>query len=77
MAREIHQAADLAFFEVFVDTPLEVCEQRDVKGLYKKAREGSIKGLCLLSMVWVSGWRRGFWSCWMVMMGFVFRLYGR
>lgn len=30
------------FFEVFVSTPLEVCEQRDVKGLYKKAREGKI-----------------------------------
>lgn len=31
------------FFEVFVDTPLEVCEQRDVKGLYQKARAGKIK----------------------------------
>ncbi|QDV75549.1 adenylyl-sulfate kinase [Botrimarina mediterranea] len=31
------------FFEVFVDTPLEVCEQRDPKGLYKKARAGEIK----------------------------------
>jgi len=31
------------FVEVYVSTPLEVCEQRDVKGLYKKAREGSIK----------------------------------
>lgn len=30
------------FFEVFVDTPLEVCEARDVKGLYKKARAGEI-----------------------------------
>ena len=30
------------FIEVFVDTPLEVCEQRDVKGLYKKARSGEI-----------------------------------
>ncbi|WP_417804259.1 sulfate adenylyltransferase subunit CysN [Thalassospira lucentensis] len=30
------------FIEVFVDTPLEVCEQRDVKGLYKKARAGEI-----------------------------------
>ena len=29
--------------EVFVDTPLEVCEQRDVKGLYKKARAGEVK----------------------------------
>ena len=31
------------FWEVFVDAPLEVAEQRDVKGLYKKAREGKIK----------------------------------
>jgi bifunctional enzyme CysN/CysC len=31
------------FIEVFVDTPLEVCEARDVKGLYKKARAGAIK----------------------------------
>ena len=31
------------FMEVFVDTPLEVCEQRDVKGLYAKARAGEIK----------------------------------
>ncbi|MEM6655841.1 MAG: adenylyl-sulfate kinase [Planctomycetota bacterium] len=32
------------FFEVFVDAPLEVCESRDPKGLYKKARAGEIKG---------------------------------
>ncbi len=32
------------FIEVFINTPLEVCEQRDVKGLYKKARKGEIKG---------------------------------
>jgi adenylylsulfate kinase len=32
------------FIEVFVDAPLEVCEQRDPKGLYKKARAGEIKG---------------------------------
>ncbi|MHC9510150.1 adenylyl-sulfate kinase [Kangiella sp. M94] len=31
------------FVEVFVDTPLEICEQRDPKGLYKKARAGDIK----------------------------------
>ena len=30
------------FIEVFIDTPLEVCEQRDPKGLYKKARDGAI-----------------------------------
>jgi sulfate adenylyltransferase len=32
------------FVEVFVDTPLEVCEQRDVKGLYAKARRGELRG---------------------------------
>ena len=32
------------YVEVFVDTPLEVCEQRDAKGLYAKARRGEIKG---------------------------------
>jgi adenylylsulfate kinase len=31
------------FIEVFLNTPLEVCEQRDTKGLYKKARSGEIK----------------------------------
>lgn len=31
------------FFEVFVNCPLEICEQRDVKGLYQKARQGLIK----------------------------------
>jgi len=36
-------AAD-RFVQVFVDTPLEVCEQRDSKGLYAKARRGEIKG---------------------------------
>ena len=32
------------FFEVFCDTPINVCEQRDPKGLYKKARAGELKG---------------------------------
>lgn len=44
MARAIHQKSDLPFFEVFVDTPIDVCEERDVKGLYQKARQGLIKG---------------------------------
>ena len=35
--------ADGEFFEVFVDTPLAEAEKRDVKGLYKKAREGQLK----------------------------------
>lgn len=34
---------DGEFIEVFLDTPLDVCEQRDPKGLYKKARTGEIK----------------------------------
>jgi len=41
LARE--RMEDGAFLEVFVDAPLAVCEQRDVKGLYKKARAGEIK----------------------------------
>jgi len=44
LARTVHQQSELPFYEVFVDTPFEVCEQRDIKGLYKKAREGKIKG---------------------------------
>jgi len=47
MAREIIGEAD--FLEVFVDTPLEVCEQRDPKGLYKKARKGIIKNFTGIS----------------------------
>ena len=31
------------YIEVFVNTPLEICEQRDVKGLYAKARKGLLK----------------------------------
>jgi adenylyl-sulfate kinase len=34
---------DGEFIEVFVDTPLEVCEQRDPKGLYRRARAGEIR----------------------------------
>ena len=41
--REIHEASGLRFIEVFVDCPLAVAEQRDPKGLYKKARAGEIK----------------------------------
>ncbi|XP_053666080.1 bifunctional 3'-phosphoadenosine 5'-phosphosulfate synthase [Anopheles marshallii] len=44
MARKIHKDADLKFFEIYIDTPLEVCETRDTKGLYKKARQGVIQG---------------------------------
>lgn len=41
-ARAVHEERDLPFVEVFVDTPLEVCESRDPKGLYRKARAGEI-----------------------------------
>ena len=44
LARRLHQEAGLPFLEVFVDTPIEECEKRDCKGLYKKARAGLIKG---------------------------------
>jgi len=44
IARQLHKEVGLPFFEIFVDTPLEECERRDVKGLYKKARAGIIKG---------------------------------
>ena len=40
-----HQEASLPFLEVHVDTPLEICEARDPKGLYKKARAGEIQGM--------------------------------
>lgn len=41
MARNMVEAEE--FIEIFVDVPLEVCEERDIKGLYKKARQGKIK----------------------------------
>jgi bifunctional enzyme CysN/CysC len=42
--RAAHEAAGLSFVEVFVDTPLDVCEARDPKGLYARARAGEIRG---------------------------------
>ncbi len=42
-ARKIHQEAGLPFIEVFVRTSVELCEQRDPKGLYKKAKAGELK----------------------------------
>lgn len=44
IVRALHDAAKLPFVEVFIDTPVDLCEQRDPKGLYKKARAGEIKG---------------------------------
>src|SRR6266849_7433014 len=41
--RALHQEAKLPFIEIHVNTPIETCEQRDPKGLYKKARAGQLK----------------------------------
>ena len=43
--RMSHKAAHLGFIEVHVDAPLSVCQERDPKGLYAKARSGEIHGL--------------------------------
>jgi bifunctional enzyme CysN/CysC len=40
-ARELFDASE--FVEIYMDTPLEICEARDPKGLYKKARAGQLK----------------------------------
>ena len=40
----VERGNDVDFVEVFVDTPIEICESRDPKGLYKKARRGEITG---------------------------------
>lgn len=42
--RAAHADAGLPFVEVFVDIPLEVCEERDPKGLYREARAGRLRG---------------------------------
>ena len=42
LVRELHKQAGMDFIEVYVDVPLEVAEDRDPKGLYKKARAGEI-----------------------------------
>lgn len=44
MVRELHEASDLPFLVCHVATPIEICESRDPKGLYKRARRGEIKG---------------------------------
>ncbi len=40
--RRMHEAANVRFVEVFVDTPIEVCAKRDPKGLYAKAKSGQL-----------------------------------
>lgn len=45
LASSIHAADDLHFIEIHVDTPLKVCEERDPKGLYTRARNGELRGM--------------------------------
>ena len=42
--RALHKAGNIPFIEIHVATPIETCETRDPKGLYKKARAGELKG---------------------------------
>ncbi|CAH8612234.1 unnamed protein product [Heterobilharzia americana] len=51
-ARTLHAQYKLPFFEVYLATPLEVCEKRDAKGLYKLARAGEIKNFTGVSAVY-------------------------
>jgi len=44
-AAALHGADELEFLEIFVDAPLELCEQRDPKGLYARARSGELTGM--------------------------------
>jgi bifunctional enzyme CysN/CysC len=44
-AASLHAADELEFLEIFVNAPLELCEQRDPKGLYARARAGELDGL--------------------------------
>lgn len=44
-ARSIHQQKGLDFYEIWVNTPLHICEERDPKGLYAAARAGTLQGL--------------------------------
>ncbi len=41
--RDLHEEAGIPFLEIFTDTPIEVCEERDPKGLYRRARSGELK----------------------------------
>lgn len=50
MARDLYEPGE--FFEIFVDSPLEICEARDPKGLYKKARAGIIKNFTGIDSVY-------------------------
>jgi len=43
IARVMHETAGLAFLEIYMSASIDICEQRDPKGLYKKARAGQLK----------------------------------
>ena len=43
-ARALHESAGIEFIEIYIATPVEVCEARDPKGMYAKARAGEIEG---------------------------------
>lgn len=43
-ARELHERDGIRFIEVFVNTPIEVCQERDPKGLYARAKAGKLPG---------------------------------
>src|SRR5947208_13867943 len=45
LARAVHDELGIPFVEVFVDTPLELCERRDPKGFYARARRGDLHGI--------------------------------
>ena len=49
LVRTLHDDAGVSFVEVFIDTPVATCEERDPKGLYKKARAGEIKNFTGIS----------------------------
>ena len=49
LARAVHKKAGIPFYECHIAASLEVCEQRDVKGLYKRARKGEIKNFTGIS----------------------------
>jgi len=44
-ARNLHELAEIPFYEVFIDTPIEICERRDPKGLYAQARAGGLTSM--------------------------------
>ena len=50
--RQLHENAGLPFFECYVSTPLEICEKRDVKGLYQRAHAGVIDDLVDLKSIY-------------------------